>query len=176
MSLTTTKPDLFTSTQTLTPFTAPTLPLTTFIPVFTSSGEPRTEPENITSRTVFRSITSSANETGLNSTQLPVASVEGAGMGMVLVPFGIITVIGLAVVVLLYIRKKKRLEKLRHQLMPMYNFDPAEEQDDLEQELLDHGRDGSPAGPNSKTLTTSQGTTQKPSRLVFTDVADAINA
>ncbi|KTG34403.1 hypothetical protein cypCar_00005893 [Cyprinus carpio] len=69
-----------------------------------------------------------------------------------------------------------RLEKLRHQLMPMYNFDPAEEQDDLEQELLDHGRDGSPAGPNSKTLTTSQGTTQKPSRLVFTDVADAINA
>ncbi|CAM4628799.1 unnamed protein product [Leuciscus chuanchicus] len=174
MSLTTTKPQLMTSTQTqtLTPFPAPTtLPLTTFIPVLTSSGEPRTEPENITSR-----ITWSANGTGLNSTQLPVASVEGAGMGMVLVPFGIITVIGLAVVMLLYIRKKKRLEKLRHQLMPMYNFDPAEEQDDLEQELLDHGRDGSPAGPNSKTLSTSQGTTQKPSRLVFTDVADAINA
>lgn len=35
--------------------------------------------------------------------------------------------------------------------MPMYNFDPAEEQDDLlEQELLDHGRDGSLAGPNAK--------------------------
>lgn len=35
--------------------------------------------------------------------------------------------------------------------MPMYNFDPAEEQDDLlEQELLDHGRDGSLAGPNNK--------------------------
>ncbi|XP_067316553.1 uncharacterized protein C3orf18 homolog isoform X1 [Pseudorasbora parva] len=173
MSLTTTKPDLLTS---LTPFPAPTLPLTTFFPVLTSSGEPKTDPENVTSRSDFRSITTSANDTGLNSTQLPVASVEGAGMGMVLVPFGIITVIGLAVVVLLYIRKKKRLEKLRHQLMPMYNFDPAEEQDDLEQELLDHGRDGSPAGPNSKTLTTSQGTTQKPSRLVFTDVADAINA
>lgn len=44
-----------------------------------------------------------------------------------------------------------RLEKLRHQLMPMYNFDPAEEQDDLlEQELLDHGREGSLAGPNAK--------------------------
>lgn len=44
-----------------------------------------------------------------------------------------------------------RLEKLRHQLMPMYNFDPAEEQDDLlEQELLDHGRDGSLTGPNAK--------------------------
>lgn len=34
-----------------------------------------------------------------------------------------------------------RLEKLRHQLMPMYNFDPMEEQDELEQELLEHGRD-----------------------------------
>lgn len=44
-----------------------------------------------------------------------------------------------------------RLEKLRHQLMPMYNFDPAEEQDDLlEQELLDHGREGNLTGPNAK--------------------------
>lgn len=35
--------------------------------------------------------------------------------------------------------------------MPMYNFDPAEEQDDLlEQELLDHGREGSITGPNAK--------------------------
>lgn len=35
--------------------------------------------------------------------------------------------------------------------MPMYNFDPAEEQDDLlEQELLDHGRDGNLTGPNNK--------------------------
>ncbi|XP_051567958.1 uncharacterized protein C3orf18 homolog isoform X2 [Myxocyprinus asiaticus] len=145
-----TKLDLFTSTQTqtLTPF--PTLPLTTSVPVFTSSVEPRTDQENITSRSTFHSITPSTNVTVLNSTQLPIASVEGAGMGMVLVLFGIITVIGLAVVMLLYIRKKKRLEKLRHQLMPMYNFDPAEEQDDLEKELLDHGREGSPAGPNSK--------------------------
>lgn len=165
--------DVFTSPQTLSPF--PALPFTTSIPILSASVEPRTQPDNIT-RPTFRSITPSTNETGLNSTQLPIASVEGSGMGVVLVPFGIITVIGLAVVMLLYIRKKKRLEKLRHQLMPMYNFDPAEEQDDLEQELLDHVRDGSPAGPNTKTLSTSQGTTQKPSRLVFTDVADAINA
>lgn len=34
-----------------------------------------------------------------------------------------------------------RLEKLHHQLMPMYSFDPTEEQDELEQELLEHGRD-----------------------------------
>ncbi|XP_028855190.1 uncharacterized protein C3orf18 homolog isoform X2 [Denticeps clupeoides] len=96
------------------------------------------------------SITSALNETVFNPTQLPLLEGDGPSMSMVLVPFGIITVIGLATVVMLYIRKRKRLEKLRHQLMPMYNFDPGEDQDDLEQELLDHGRDGSPAGPNAK--------------------------
>ncbi|XP_063072541.1 uncharacterized protein C3orf18 [Engraulis encrasicolus] len=120
--------------------------------------------------------TLAGNQTALNGTDLPLVAEPAAGMGMVLVPFGIVTVLALLIIVLLYVRKRKRLEKLRHQLMPMYNFDPGEEQDDLEQELLDHGRDGSPAGPNAKTLTTSQGTTQRPSRLVFTDVADAINA
>uniref|UniRef100_A0A8K9UW49 Uncharacterized protein n=1 Tax=Oncorhynchus mykiss TaxID=8022 RepID=A0A8K9UW49_ONCMY len=104
--------------------------------------------------------------TSFNATKLPELELEGSEMGMVLLPFGIITVIGLTLVVV------RKLEKLRHQLMPMYNFDPAEEQDDLEQELLDHNL----TGPNNKTLTTSQGTTQRPSRLVFTDVANGLNA
>ncbi|XP_075893014.1 uncharacterized protein C3orf18 homolog isoform X2 [Nelusetta ayraudi] len=108
--------------------------------------------DNVTaSRTTLMTVTITTNETHLNATAFPEAVIEGSGMGMVLVPFGIITVIGLAVAIMLYIRKRKRLEKLRHQLMPMYNFDPAEEQDDLlEQELLDHGREGSLAGPNAK--------------------------
>ncbi|XP_061688433.1 uncharacterized protein C3orf18 homolog [Syngnathoides biaculeatus] len=132
--------------------------------------------DDVTSRTTLVTVTVPANESSFN-TAFPEAAVEGPGMGMVLVPFGVITVIGLALALLLYIRKRKRLEKLRHQLMPMYNFDPAEEQDDLlEQELLDHGRDGALAGTNAKTLRTSQGTTQRPSRLVFTDVAKALNA
>ncbi|NP_001181778.1 uncharacterized protein C3orf18 homolog isoform X4 [Macaca mulatta] len=83
----------------------------------------------------------------------------------------------------LYIRKKKRLEKLRHQLMPMYNFDPMEEQDELEQELLEHGRDAasvqaatSVQAMQGKTTLPSQGPLQRPSRLVFTDVANAIHA
>ncbi|XP_077430494.1 uncharacterized protein C3orf18 homolog isoform X2 [Vanacampus margaritifer] len=135
--------------------------------------------DNVTSRVTLMTLTIQANESSLNTsvTAFPEAVIESSGMGMLLVPFGIITLIGLALAVMLYIRKRKRLEKLRHQLMPMYNFDPAEEQDDLlEQELLDHGRDGTLAGPNAKTLRTSQGTTQRPSRLVFTDVAKALNA
>ncbi|KAG8128331.1 hypothetical protein E2320_015175 [Naja naja] len=62
-----------------------------------------------------------------------------------------------------------RLEKLRHQLMPMYNFDPAEEQDELEQELLEHGRDA--ASVQAAQSKANQGVLQRPSRLVFTDVA-----
>ncbi|KAM4612910.1 uncharacterized protein C3orf18 homolog isoform 2-T2 [Polymixia lowei] len=121
---------------------------TSAIPFLSTTTNAR---DNITSRTTLMMVTITTNETSFNATKFPEMVVEGSGMGMVLLPFGIITVIGLAVVIMLYIRKRKRLEKLRHQLMPMYNFDPAEEQDDLlEQELLDHGRDGNLTGPNAK--------------------------
>ncbi|XP_013915928.1 PREDICTED: uncharacterized protein C3orf18 homolog [Thamnophis sirtalis] len=108
------------------------------------------------------------------STKIPDVVSNGPVMETMLLSFGIITVIGLAVAVVLYIRKRKRLEKLRHQLMPMYNFDPAEEQDELEQELLEHGRDA--ASVQAAQSKANQGVLQRPSRLVFTDVANAISA
>ncbi|XP_070789818.1 uncharacterized protein C3orf18 homolog [Pituophis catenifer annectens] len=108
------------------------------------------------------------------STKIPDVVSNGPIMETMLLSFGIITVIGLAVAVVLYIRKRKRLEKLRHQLMPMYNFDPAEEQDELEQELLEHGRDA--ASVQAAQNKANQGVLQRPSRLVFTDVANAISA
>ncbi|KFO75992.1 Uncharacterized protein C3orf18, partial [Cuculus canorus] len=133
--------------------------------------------------------TISPETTSFNSTKIPDVSSSGPGVSTMLLSFGIITVIGLAVAMVLYIRKRKRLEKLRHQLMPMYSFDPTEEQDELEQELLEHGRDAAssqasqskPCRVSSFTastqiLLTSQGALQRPSRLVFTDVANAINA
>ncbi|XP_011532084.1 uncharacterized protein C3orf18 isoform X2 [Homo sapiens] len=131
--------------------------------------------------------TLSPEATTFNDTRIPDAAGGTAGVGTMLLSFGIITVIGLAVALVragvLYIRKKKRLEKLRHQLMPMYNFDPTEEQDELEQELLEHGRDAasvqaatSVQAMQGKTTLPSQGPLQRPSRLVFTDVANAIHA
>ncbi|XP_042350548.1 uncharacterized protein C3orf18 isoform X2 [Plectropomus leopardus] len=136
-----------TAAKTTTSFLSTTA-TTTAIPFLSTSKSAR---DNVTSRTTLMTVTITTNETSFNATSFPEAVIEGSGMGMVLVPFGIITVIGLAVAIMLYIRKRKRLEKLRHQLMPMYNFDPAEEQDDLlEQELLDHGREGSLTGPNAK--------------------------
>ncbi|XP_060691063.1 uncharacterized protein C3orf18 [Hemiscyllium ocellatum] len=136
---------------------------------------PEADHNNITDKMALQMVTVLTNVT--NATGIPPPDVEGrSSMGMVLVPVGIITVIALAVAMVLYIRKRKRLEKLRHQLMPMYNFDPGEEQDELEQELLDHGRDTASQGPQSKILMPSQGSLQRPSRLVFTDVANAIKA
>lgn len=135
------------------------------------------EPGTALDVTVPQTATISPETTSFNSTKIPDMASTGPGMSTMLLSFGIITVIGLAVAMVLYIRKRKRLEKLRHQLMPMYNFDPTEEQDELEQELLEHGRDAaSSQASHSKVLLPSQGAPQRPSRLVFTDVANAINA
>lgn len=48
--------------------------------------------------------------------------------------------------------------------MPMYNFDPTEEQDELEQELLEHGRDGASmqAAASAQAAQGKVGTSQAP--------------
>ncbi|XP_052575775.1 uncharacterized protein C3orf18 homolog isoform X2 [Peromyscus californicus insignis] len=130
-----------------------------------SSHPPTTEPdlEPAAEGSTTETTTLSPETTSFNGTRIP--DVAGGAAGV------------------LYIRKKKRLEKLRHQLMPMYNFDPTEEQDELEQELLEHGRDAasmqaaaSLQATQGKSTLPSQGPLQRPSRLVFTDVANAIHA
>ncbi|XP_049719035.1 uncharacterized protein C3orf18 homolog isoform X2 [Elephas maximus indicus] len=200
-----------------------------------SSRPPTSDPdlEPATDGPASETTTLSPEATSFNGTRMPDMVGGPAGVGTMLLSFGIITVIGLAVAVflpplgictlrsrdqrgclqleepekilrntwcfvleheghvgvgrrafqVLYIRKKKRLEKLRHQLMPMYNFDPTEEQDELEQELLEHGRDAaslqaaaSVQAVQGKTTLPSQGPLQRPSRLVFTDVVNAIHA
>ncbi|XP_040850960.1 uncharacterized protein C3orf18 homolog [Ochotona curzoniae] len=150
-----------------------------------SSHPPSSEPglAPATDGSASETTTLSPEATSFNATRVPDMASGTAGVGTMLLSFGVITVIGLAVAVVLYIRKKKRLEKLRHQLMPMYNFDPTEEQDELEQELLEHGRDGasmqaaaSAQAAQGKTTLPSQGPLKRPSRLVFTDVANAIQA
>ncbi|XP_012626855.2 uncharacterized protein C3orf18 homolog [Microcebus murinus] len=150
-----------------------------------SSRPPTSEPnlEPATDGPASETTTLSPEATSLNDTRIPDVADGATGVGTMLLSLGIITVIGLAVAMVLYIRKKKRLEKLRHQLMPMYSFDPTEEQDELEQELLEHGRDAasmqaaaSGQATQGKAILPSQGPLQRPSRLVFTDVANAIHA
>ncbi|XP_078596454.1 uncharacterized protein LOC144873223 isoform X2 [Branchiostoma floridae x Branchiostoma japonicum] len=61
----------------------------------------------------------------------------------VFAPLGTLLTVLFLVALGFYIRKRRRLEKLRHQLMPLYNFDPSEEGDDWESELLNEVKDTS---------------------------------
>ncbi|XP_008317387.1 uncharacterized protein C3orf18 homolog [Cynoglossus semilaevis] len=73
----------------------------------------------------------------MNSTTQPPAISDGdAAVTYVLVPFFLITIIGIAVAVILYVRRKRRIDRLRHQLLPIYSYDPSEELHEAEQEIL----------------------------------------
>ncbi|XP_053943786.1 small integral membrane protein 29 isoform X2 [Cuculus canorus] len=54
----------------------------------------------------------------------------------VLGPFLLVTLLGAALAMMMYIQKKRRFDRLRHRLLPMYSYDPAEELQESEQELL----------------------------------------
>lgn len=99
MSLTTVKPNFFSPSLEYAPGSVRTHVPTLSSPVLISSVVSRTEQNNATYRGTVPTVTVPANETGFNSTQLPMVSTDGADMGMVLMPFGIISIVGLAVVV-----------------------------------------------------------------------------
>ncbi|XP_036963208.1 small integral membrane protein 29-like [Acanthopagrus latus] len=47
-----------------------------------------------------------------------------------LIPLVLLTLIGCVVAAVVYIRRRARLDELRHRLIPLYNYDPTEEQED----------------------------------------------
>lgn len=55
-----------------------------------------------------------------------------------------------------YILRKKHLDRLRHHLMPVYNFDPADDGEDWETELLDDQFVHCPPSDASQTLASGQ--------------------
>ncbi|CAL1606569.1 unnamed protein product [Knipowitschia caucasica] len=73
----------------------------------------------------------------MNNTTEPPAVINGdVAVSYVLVPFFLITVLGIAAAVIMYIRRKRKLDRLRHQLLPVYTYDPSEELNEAEQEML----------------------------------------
>ncbi|KAM9786321.1 small integral membrane protein 29 [Neosynchiropus ocellatus] len=73
----------------------------------------------------------------MNTTTHPPPIIDGdVAVGYVLVPFFLVTVAGIAAAVVMYIRKRRRMDRLRHQLLPIYTYDPSEELNEVEQELL----------------------------------------
>ncbi|XP_034391494.1 uncharacterized protein C3orf18 homolog isoform X2 [Cyclopterus lumpus] len=54
-----------------------------------------------------------------------------------LISFVLLTLIGCVVAMVVYIRRRSRLDELRHRLIPLYSFDPTEDRDEWE----DSGRE-----------------------------------
>jgi hypothetical protein len=93
-----------------------------------------------------------------NSDQLSV-NVSSFGSHYYYLTFGAIIAIILIIVLIVIIIRKKRLDKLRHHLMPVYKFDPNEEScDDWETELLD-----------GLTSSLTKGSTVNKSRQLYTN-------
>ncbi|TRZ16905.1 hypothetical protein HGM15179_010218 [Zosterops borbonicus] len=62
-------------------------------------------------------------------------------VGSVLGPFLLLTLLGALLAAVMYVKKKRRSDRLRHRLLPMYSYDPAEEPPESEQELLVEAED-----------------------------------
>lgn len=79
------------------------------------------------------------NATGMPST--PSGSTADSQAMQYIIPLCIFIVLCLLAVMVYIIIRKKHLDHLRHHLMPLYNFDPTEEGEDWEVELLEEGVD-----------------------------------
>ncbi|XP_075578643.1 small integral membrane protein 29 [Pelecanus crispus] len=62
-------------------------------------------------------------------------------VGYILGPFLLVTLLGAVLAAAMYVQKKRRFDRLRHRLLPMYSYDPAEELQESEQELLVEAED-----------------------------------
>ncbi|XP_016328688.1 uncharacterized protein C3orf18-like [Sinocyclocheilus anshuiensis] len=73
----------------------------------------------------------------MNSTTQPPHTISGdAALSYVLLPFFLITALGTVAAVVMYIRRRRRIDRLRHQLLPVYTYDPTEELNEAEQDIL----------------------------------------
>ncbi|KAI4877853.1 hypothetical protein NFI96_026182 [Prochilodus magdalenae] len=70
------------------------------------------------------------------TTQPPHIISNDVPVGYVLIPFFLITLIGIIAAAVMYLRRKQRIDRLRHQLLPVYTYDPSEELSEMEQETL----------------------------------------
>ncbi|XP_078272774.1 small integral membrane protein 29-like [Rhinoraja longicauda] len=77
----------------------------------------------------------------LNQTANTTAdSNHGASVfGFMLIPLTLLAAIGIAIVVVRYVRKRRRLEKLRNKLVPIYSYDPSEDRNNVEEEIDNNG-------------------------------------
>ncbi|XP_071533757.1 uncharacterized protein [Panulirus ornatus] len=96
-----------------------------------------TFPPNMSSPTVEPATPTSTSQP--SSTSVPPKQ-HHPGVSVALSLFILLAVILIIGAGVWWIRRRRQLERLRHQLMPMYNFDPTDDGDDWENQLLEEER------------------------------------
>ncbi|XP_013404890.1 uncharacterized protein C3orf18 isoform X1 [Lingula anatina] len=89
---------------------------------------------------------SSTTTLAMTTTSTTTATVSSgahvsSALAYVLIPLATLFIIGLAVFLIIFIVRRKRIDKLRHAMMPVYSYDPEEEGGDWESELLEDDRE-----------------------------------
>lgn len=85
----------------------------------------------------FINDTTILNITTTTSTDIEPVNPEDQDLSYLFVPFCSLLIIAfLTITVIILLKRKRRIDRLRHHLMPYYNFAPGEE-DDWETELLE---------------------------------------
>lgn len=86
---------------------------------------------------VGKNLTNYANLTSSLAMEQP--DLESSTSGLSVIFIGLFSIIVCAAIIFLIVIlvRKNRLDKLRHHLMPVYNFDPSEDGEDWETELLE---------------------------------------
>lgn len=80
----------------------------------------------------------------ITTQEAPVLEASASGwdstnLAYVFVPLSLVICLGLATALIVFLVRKSRLDRLRHHLMPFYSFDPQDEGEDWEAELLEEG-------------------------------------
>nr|XP_045581719.1 cell wall protein DAN4-like [Procambarus clarkii]XP_045581720.1 cell wall protein DAN4-like [Procambarus clarkii] len=136
-----------TNSSTTVPSSQPTTESTSSTTVTASTMEPSTmssstvspppvSPSTMNSTTVQPATTT----TSLPSPTSVPPKQHHPGISVAITLFILLAVILMTGVGVWWIRRRRQLERLRHQLMPMYNFDPTDDADDWENQLLEEER------------------------------------
>ncbi|XP_072026962.1 uncharacterized protein [Amphiura filiformis] len=145
----------------------PPTPISTSSPpslLSTTKSSPTVKPPKMPVTTSSSSIPSFSSSPVTNGTSHPKRQrTRHPAVVFFLLPFLIAGGVALLIFIGSYLRKKIRLDKLRHQLMPLYSFDP-QEGEDWETELLTE-----PRASTQPTVTTTKVTTASndPPKLRF---------
>lgn len=110
---------------------------TTMATLFTDATQllsPSSDNSTVVNATSFGTITKSSSSL---SPLHPANAVHSGLISGFIFQFALTVLFLIIILAAVYVIRKKHLDELRHHLLPRYNFDPAEDGEDWETELLD---------------------------------------